>query len=233
MLNIKKWLAFSAAAAVFATACATAATDDAADIASTEEAASTVPTEGSTTSEATDDQPEAAQGVLPAGPSALDDMRADEFPAALIDIDEIISGGPPPDGIPPIEDPVFLPVIDNIDILDPDESVVALEIDGDARAYPVRAMIWHEIVNDTVGGVPVTVTYCPLCNSATTYKRVIRGGGNHLRDLGQVVRLFARDVRPSDRVAVDPFRRSGGRRCARRRATRVDPGATDVVGRLP
>jgi hypothetical protein len=208
MLNIKKWLAFSAAAAVFATACATAATDDAADIASTEEAASTVPTEGSTTSEATDDQPEAAQGVLPAGPSALDDMRADEFPAALIDIDEIISGGPPPDGIPPIEDPVFLPVIDNIDILDPDESVVALEIDGDARAYPVRAMIWHEIVNDTVGGVPVTVTYCPLCNSATTYKRVIRGVETTFGTSG---RLFASSLVMYDRATESLWTHFDGR----------------------
>jgi hypothetical protein len=208
MLNIKKWLAFSAAAAVFAAACATAATDDAADIASTEEAASTVPTEGSTTSEATDDQPEAAQGVLPAGPSALDDMRADEFPAALIDIDEIISGGPPPDGIPPIEDPVFLPVIDNIDILDPDESVVALEIDGDARAYPVRAMIWHEIVNDTVGGVPVTVTYCPLCNSATTYKRVIRGVETTFGTSG---RLFASSLVMYDRATESLWTHFDGR----------------------
>ena len=177
-LNVKRWLILSAAAAVFATACSTAATGDgeaagAADESTTTEETTTI---GETsTSVTTDDEPQAAIGVLPEGPSALIDMRADEFPDPLIEIDQIISGGPPPDGIPPIEDPVFLPVIDNIDILDPGESVVALEIDGDARAYPVRALIWHEIVNDTVGDVPVTVTYCPLCNSATTYKRTIRG----------------------------------------------------------
>jgi hypothetical protein len=90
-------------------------------------------------------------------------------------VDEIISGGPPPDGIPSLEAPVFVDVADFGDQLDPDESVVALEIDGDARAYPVRVMIWHEIVNDTVGGIPVSVTYCPLCNSAVSYVREISG----------------------------------------------------------
>jgi hypothetical protein len=120
-------------------------------------------------------EPRAAVGVLPDGPSALDNPNAPEFPPPLVDPGEIVSGGPPPDGIPPIEDPVFLPVTDNLDLLPADEPVVALEIDGDARAYPVRVMIWHEIVNDTVGGVPVSVTYCPLCNSAVSYVREIDG----------------------------------------------------------
>ena len=53
--------------------------------------------------------------------------------------------------------------------------MLALEIDGDARAYPVQILIWHEIVNDTVGGVPVAVTYCPLCNSAVAYDRRLDG----------------------------------------------------------
>jgi hypothetical protein len=102
-------------------------------------------------------------------------MVADGFPDPLIDPGEVISGGPPPDGIPPIDDPVFLDVVDNLELLPPNEPVVAVEINGDARAYPIRAMVWHEIVNDTVGGVPVSVTYCPLCNSAATYERTIDG----------------------------------------------------------
>lgn len=118
---------------------------------------------------------EAAGSALPTGPSALDDPDSDEFADPLVPLSEIISGGPPPDGIPPVDDPVFLSVADNLEILDPAEPVVALEINGDARAYPIRAMIWHEIVNDTVGGVPVSVTYCPLCNSAVTYRREISG----------------------------------------------------------
>ncbi len=119
--------------------------------------------------------PQPAQGVLPDGPSALDTSSAPEFPEPLVDPGEIISGGPPPDGIPPIEEPVFVGVTEALDLLDDQEAVVAIEIDGDARAYPVQVMIWHEIVNDTVGGVPVSVTYCPLCNSAVSYVREIRG----------------------------------------------------------
>ncbi len=54
----------------------------------------------------------------------------------------------------------------HLDFLEENEPVLALDIDGDVRAYPVQILTWHEIVNDTVGGVPVSVTYCPLCNSA-------------------------------------------------------------------
>lgn len=112
---------------------------------------------------------------LPEGPSALVDPNAEEFPDPLVPVREIISGGPPPDGIPPIDAPVFFSVDEASELLEPSEPVVVLEIDGDARAYPVRALVWHEIVNDTVGGVPVAVTYCPLCNSAVTYVREIDG----------------------------------------------------------
>ncbi|MEA3511450.1 MAG: DUF3179 domain-containing protein, partial [Actinomycetota bacterium] len=127
----------------------------------------------------------------------LDDAGSAEFPEPLVPIDEIISGGPPPDGIPPIEDPVFLDVAENLEILDPAEPVVALEINGDARAYPIRAMIWHEIVNDTVGGVPVSVTYCPLCNSAVTYRREINGVETTFGTSG---RLFASALVMYDRA---------------------------------
>ncbi len=116
-----------------------------------------------------------SDGALPEGPSALRDRTADSFPPPLVDPDEIISGGPPPDGIPPVDEPVFTDVASADDYLQDDEPVVVLEIDGDARAYPVQVLIWHEIVNDTVGGVPVSVTYCPLCNSATTFVRTVRG----------------------------------------------------------
>ncbi len=95
-------------------------------------------------------------------------------PTPLVDLAEITSGGPPPDGIPSIDDPVFLRP-DDVDFLAENEPVLALGIDGDARAYPVQILTWHEIVNDTVDGVPVAVTYCPLCNSALAYDRRIDG----------------------------------------------------------
>lgn len=94
----------------------------------------------------------------------------DGAPTPLVEFDEIRSGGPPPDGIPPVDEPKFLNVGD-VDFLADNEPVLALEIDGDARAYPVQIMTWHEIANDTVGGVPVAVSYCPLCNSAVAYDR--------------------------------------------------------------
>ncbi|MPY91850.1 MAG: DUF3179 domain-containing protein [Acidimicrobiia bacterium] len=79
-------------------------------------------------------------------------------------------GGPPPDGIPAIDEPRFHNV-DDVDFLSDREPVFVLEIDGDARAYPLQILTWHEIVNDTVAGIPVAVTYCPLCNSAFAYDR--------------------------------------------------------------
>lgn len=115
------------------------------------------------------------QGVLPEGPSALDNRFNESFPPPLIDPSEIRSGGPPPDGIPPIDDPQFVSVTDADVYLNDPEPVLVVDIDGDVRAYPIQIMMWHEIVNDTVGGVPLSVTYCPLCNSAVTFERTIRG----------------------------------------------------------
>jgi len=97
-----------------------------------------------------------------------------DFSKHSIEWSEILSGGPPKDGIPSIDEPKFQPVADETDVK-PNEPVIGLEINGDARAYPLRILIWHEIVNDTVGGEPVAVTYCPLCNSAVVFERVVKG----------------------------------------------------------
>jgi hypothetical protein len=84
---------------------------------------------------------------------------------------EIRSGGPPPDGIPPLDDPQFETVEEAGAWLQPQSPVIALQIEGEAKAYPLAILIWHEIANDTVGGLPVAVTYCPLCNSAIVFSR--------------------------------------------------------------
>ena len=96
--------------------------------------------------------------------------QVDGAPEPLVDLDDIRSGGPPPDGIPSIDDPSFVSASD-VDFLEENEPVLAVTVNGEARAYPVQIMTWHEIVNDTVGGLPVAVTYCPLCNSAVVYDR--------------------------------------------------------------
>ncbi|MFQ3537157.1 MAG: DUF3179 domain-containing protein [Aggregatilineales bacterium] len=88
---------------------------------------------------------------------------------------EIFSGGLPPDGIPPIDRPHFESVDAAERWLSPQSPVIALEIDGDVRAYPLAILIWHEIVNDTVGSVPVAVTFCPLCNSSIVFDRRVNG----------------------------------------------------------
>jgi hypothetical protein len=174
-----------------------AACGDAGTAAEEREAATTAAAPETTAASQSDPAATPAVGVLPEGPSALETSSAPEFPPPLVNPQEIMSGGPPPDGIPPIEEPVFLPVVDALERLDPAEAVVALEVDGDARAYPVQVMIWHEIVNDTVGGVPVAVTYCPLCNSAVTYKREVRGVETTFGTSG---RLFASALVMYDRA---------------------------------
>lgn len=98
-----------------------------------------------------------------------------DFSKHAVDLEEIHSGGPGKDGIPSIDAPVFSGVTEGFAELAPTEPVVSLTIAGDARAYPLRILIWHEIVNDVVGGVPVAVTFCPLCNAAIVFDRRVEG----------------------------------------------------------
>lgn len=79
--------------------------------------------------------------------------------------------GQRPDGIPSIDRPQFDGVEQAQTWLHPNEPVVLVERNGDARAYPLQILMWHEIVNDEVGGVPLAVTFCPLCNTAITLER--------------------------------------------------------------
>ncbi|WPZ34369.1 DUF3179 domain-containing protein [Thalassobaculum sp. OXR-137] len=98
-----------------------------------------------------------------------------DFSQHSVPLNEIASGGPGRDDIPPIDRPVFADVTTGFAGVAPTEPVVSVAIAGDARAYPLRILIWHEIVNDTVGGVPVAVTYCPLCNTAIVFDRRVEG----------------------------------------------------------
>ncbi len=79
-----------------------------------------------------------------------------------MDLSEIESGGPPKDGIPAIDKPK--------------EPVIALRIGAKARAYPLQILMFHEIANDTFEGVPVAVTFCPLCNASIVFERRVDGG---------------------------------------------------------
>lgn len=97
-----------------------------------------------------------------------------DFDNSSIDMNEVLSGGVPRDGIPPIDNPNFAEVKHVADLM-PHSPVIAIHINGDARAYPLEVLTRHEIANDVVGGVPVAVTFCPLCNSAIVYERTVDG----------------------------------------------------------
>ena len=118
-----------------------------------------------------------------------------DFTRHSVPFSEIRSGGPPKDGIPSIDAPRFA-AASEAGGLAATEPVISFRIDGDARAYPLRVLIWHEIVNDTVGGVPVAVTYCPLCNSAVVFDRRLDG---RTLDFGTTGKLRNSDLVMYDR----------------------------------
>lgn len=94
-----------------------------------------------------------------------------DFRYHTVPYSEVLSGGVPRDGIPPLDKPSFVSVDAASEWLEDQEPVVSVEIHGEAKAYPLQILTWHEIVNDVVGGVPVAVTFCPLCNSAIVFDR--------------------------------------------------------------
>jgi len=117
-------------------------------------------------------------------PSSTSEARASSPPRELpggfdlsdlrIDRELIRSGGPPKDGIPSLTEPPTTPV-EQADFLDPDDRVVVVSVDGQTRGYPLAVLNWHEAVNDTLGGRPIAVVYCPLCDSASVVDRRIDG----------------------------------------------------------
>jgi Protein of unknown function (DUF3179) len=101
---------------------------------------------------------------------------ADAQEKHIVPPDQIISGGPPPDGIPSIDNPKFISVQEASKQLEDSELVLGLNINGDIRAYPLQVLVWHEIVNDKVDGVSVAITYCPLCFTNLVFNRTMEDG---------------------------------------------------------
>jgi len=116
-----------------------------------------------------------AIGAAAAPPAGLEAAWPEtDFTRHAVPFDELMSGGVPRDGIPAISDPNMISV--GVAGLDPREPVMTLEPEGaPARAYPVRYLMWHEIVNDRVDGRPIAVTFCPLCNSGLIFERRAAG----------------------------------------------------------
>jgi len=118
-----------------------------------------------------------------------------DFENSSVDSSEIMSGGPPRDGIPAIDNPLFESIDQSSEWLTPSEPVIAFQLGNTARAYPLQILIYHEIVNDVIEDKPVAVTFCPLCNASIVFDAMV--DGTRL-DFGTTGRL-----RKSDMVMYD------------------------------
>ena len=108
-------------------------------------------------------------------PDYITSQWTTDFSKHSVPYQEIRSGGPGKDGIRPLDNPTFIDVSEAPGYMRDQEAVISVEINGDARAYPLAILMAHEIVNDEVGGTPVVVTYCPLCNSGIAFSRLLDG----------------------------------------------------------
>ncbi len=129
-----------------------------------------------------------------------------DFTRHNVPLGEFFSGGPGKDGIPAIDAPKFV-AVSEVDFLEAREPVVQLEVGEAARAYPLQILIWHEIVNDTVGGTPIAVTFCPLCNTTIVFDRRLEG---RLLDFGTTGNLRNSDLVMYDRQTESWWQQFGG-----------------------
>jgi hypothetical protein len=128
--------------------------------------------------------------------SIVDANWRTDFSRHTVPLSEIRSGGPPRDGIPPIDTPHFVPSAAANAWLHDREPVIVVQRHGIAKAYPLQILIWHEIVNDTIGDEPIAVTFCPLCNSAIAFQRQLDA---QVLDFGTTGRLRHSDLVMWDR----------------------------------
>ena len=149
----------------------------AASSAATAEEATPGPVSPSPTADAVLETPPSSDELLPDEPAPLGAQAqfSTDFSRHTVPYSDILSGGPPKDGIPAVEDPSFVSAGDADGWIEDLEPVVVVSVGDDVRAYPLQILIWHEIVNDVIGGVPVVVTFCPLCNTAIAFEGSIDG----------------------------------------------------------
>ncbi len=113
-----------------------------------------------------------------------------DFDTRSIELSEIDDDGNTRDSIPPVRTPKYADV-DKVTDIGPLEPVLSIGINGDFRAYPLRILLWHEIVNEEIGGQPVLISYCPLCNSGVVFDRRVDG---QLLEFGNTGRLRHKDM---------------------------------------
>ncbi len=134
--------------------------------------------------------------IAPSGAAGQQSNNGQEV-KHIVPLDQIVSGGPPPDGIPSIDNPKFLSVADANKFLKDSDLVLGITINGQTKAYPLLILVWHEIVNDKVGGVPVAVTYCPLCFTTPVFNRTISG---NVVEFGTSGKLYNNNLVMYDRL---------------------------------
>ncbi len=105
---------------------------------------------------------------------ARDSLNGFDVEDALVPVEQIEHGGPPRDGIPALTRPAMR-TVSKVDYLDAADRVLALSLDGEARAYPIRILNWHEVVNDTIAGRGVVISYCPLCGTGMVFDAQVGG----------------------------------------------------------
>jgi hypothetical protein len=130
-----------------------------------------------------------------------------DFTRHSVPLEEIVSGGPPRDGIPAIDRPRFESVREANRWLGDRDPVMVVEHGAEVQAYPLAILIWHEIVNDVVGGLPVAVTFCPLCNTALVFDRRV---GGRVLDFGTTGRLRHSDLVMYDRQSESWWQQATG-----------------------
>lgn len=113
-----------------------------------------------------------ACGLLTALRSAAESINGFTLDDALVPAEQILHGGPGRDGIPSLDDPQFV-MADEADFLNARDRVLGIEVNGVKRAYPIRILNYHEIVNDMLGGDAVVITFCPLCGSGIAFRSTI------------------------------------------------------------
>ena len=180
----KKWLI---ASALMISACAGAASGN--EIILTEEPRAAIsqpePSPAIPEEESVDNPTEAEAPAVPKvqpvllpdepPPSGAERQFSTDFSRHTVPYSDVLSGGPPKDGIPAIDNPLFISVGEADEYLQDLEPVIFFQIGEDARAYPLQVLTWHEIVNDVVDGQPVAITFCPLCNTAIAFEATFDG----------------------------------------------------------
>lgn len=130
-----------------------------------------------------------------------------DFGRHSVPLAEIVSGGPPRDGIPALDRPRFTSAREAGRWLADREPVMVVEHGDATRAYPLSILVWHEIVNDVVSGLPVAVTFCPLCNTALVFDRQVDG---RVLDFGTTGRLRHSDLVMFDRQTESWWQQATG-----------------------